>query len=416
MGQIIQLKDVLVPVDRTPMTRDFYNLRYAAFVNAINSVGTRMDGYDAAVTNLVSVGLQRINDTLGPLLTVLQSAAQTGFLVASADGLSKSLTAGVDVEFDITSVGKEIFTPTPFLLAVDDTDSTNWGILSLTAYSGTTGVLAAHCVSASKTAASSSWTISANSALIPSMATMLSQATSARDAAVAANASVEGIMGDLNALVAAVQAGPVATVAGRTGAIVLAISDIIGLVDALASKASITAMTAGLGSKQDSSSILASLAGLSLAADKLIYATGVGTLSTSALTAFARTILAAADAPTARAALGLAAPNIVTIADAVGPTFDAQNGLSSLARLVASNNRTLVAPLNPVDGQKVMIEHTASGAARTLGLTTGAAGTFSFGSDVTALTATVSGKTDRVGVIYNLAAARWFVVGYAKGF
>jgi hypothetical protein len=48
---------------------------------------------------------------------------------------------------------------------------------------------------------------------------------------------------------------------------------------------------------------LASLAGLTLAADKLLYATAVSTIATATLTTFARTILDDADATAARATL-----------------------------------------------------------------------------------------------------------------
>jgi hypothetical protein len=84
-------------------------------------------------------------------------------------------------------------------------------------------------------------------------------------------------------------------------------------------------------------------------------------------------------------------------------------------RLVAAGDRTITTPQNPLDGQKIIIQHVASGGARTLTLTGGAFG-FRFGSDITALTPTASGKTDYIGAIYNLADGRWDVVAYTKGF
>jgi hypothetical protein len=109
-------------------------------------------------------------------------------------------------------------------------------------------------------------------------------------------------------------------------------------------------------------------------------------------------------------------PSIVTITDGVGQTFDAQNGKTDTARLTATADRTLVAPTNPSDGQRVVIEHNASGGARTLSLTTGSAGAFVFGTDITALSATASGSTDEILVIYNTAANRWRVSAVVKGF
>jgi hypothetical protein len=109
-------------------------------------------------------------------------------------------------------------------------------------------------------------------------------------------------------------------------------------------------------------------------------------------------------------------PSIVTITDGTGQTFDAQSGKTDTARLAATASRTLVAPLNPADGQRVVIEHLASGGSWTLALTTGSAGAFAFGTDITALTATASGATDEILVIYNATADRWRVSAVVKGF
>jgi hypothetical protein len=117
-------------------------IRFLEIVSAINGLAARQDGYDATSDNLISLGLQRINDTLGPFLTSLQDASQLGFLVCEATGLVVALQVGIDVQFIVNSAGKSVFTPTPWLLAMDENDFTNWAILSLTAYSPTTGVLA----------------------------------------------------------------------------------------------------------------------------------------------------------------------------------------------------------------------------------------------------------------------------------
>lgn len=108
-------------------------------------------------------------------------------------------------------------------------------------------------------------------------------------------------------------------------------------------------------------------------------------------------------------------PQIVTITDEAGPTFDAQFGETTVARLTMAANREMAAPANPVDGQSVRLEVTASGADRTLTLASGTDG-FAFGADVTSLDAIASGTTDMIGIVYNETAARWFVVAVAKGF
>jgi len=103
----------------------------------------------------------------------------------------------------------------------------------------------------------------------------------------------------------------------------------------------------------------------------------------------------------------------VTLSDGATVALDAGAGETFL--LTASGSRTLLAPSNPVSGKVIKIAHTASGADRTLTLTTGAGG-FRFGSDITALSPTVSGKTDYIGAMYNTTDNRWDVISYSKGY
>ena len=103
----------------------------------------------------------------------------------------------------------------------------------------------------------------------------------------------------------------------------------------------------------------------------------------------------------------------VALSDGATPALDAS--LGNVFRLSAAGNRTIAVPTNAHAGQKIIIQHYASGGARTLALNTGAGG-FRFGTDITALTATSSGKTDYIGAIYNNGASFWDVVGYSKGY
>ena len=106
---------------------------------------------------------------------------------------------------------------------------------------------------------------------------------------------------------------------------------------------------------------------------------------------------------------------LVTLTDAANVTLDALAG--DVFYLSAGGNRTLLAPTNPVDGRAIIIRHYANGGARTLTLTTGSAGAFRFGTDVTtALSVTDSGAMDYIGCIYNGVDARWDVVAYSKGY
>lgn len=114
----------------------------------------------------------------------------------------------------------------------------------------------------------------------------------------------------------------------------------------------------------------------------------------------------------------LTAPKLVlppvVLTDAATIATNAASGNWFRCTLTAS--RTLGAPTNPTDGQRVTWELTASGGAWTPTLTVGSSGAFAFGSDLTALSAIASGTTDIIGAVYNTAAARWWVVSYIKGF
>lgn len=82
-----------------------------------------------------------------------------------------------------------------------------------------------------------------------------------------------------------------------------------------------------------------------------------------------------------------------------------------------SVGRTFGAPGTGYDGQQIVIStKNTSGGSITHTLTTGSAGAFRFGSDVTALSATAAGKTDYITAIYHGTDDRWDVVGYSKGY
>lgn len=106
-------------------------------------------------------------------------------------------------------------------------------------------------------------------------------------------------------------------------------------------------------------------------------------------------------------------PRVSTLTDGATPALDAS--LGDVYVLVAEGDRTIAVPSNATSGQKIIIRHNASGGARTLALNTGAGG-FRFGSDITALSQTASGKTDYIGCIYNSTDSFWDVVSYVKGF
>lgn len=104
---------------------------------------------------------------------------------------------------------------------------------------------------------------------------------------------------------------------------------------------------------------------------------------------------------------------VVTLTDGATPALDAS--LGNTFDLTAAGDRTIAVPTNPVNGQRILIRHRASGGSRTLSLNTGAGG-FRFGTDVTGLTATTSGATDYIGAVYDSTDGFWDVIAYVKGY
>lgn len=102
----------------------------------------------------------------------------------------------------------------------------------------------------------------------------------------------------------------------------------------------------------------------------------------------------------------------VVLTDAA--TVATNAALGTHFRVTIAADRTLGAPTNPTDGQRVMWEVTASAAQRTLTLASGAAGAFEFSDAVSAAAVvTPSGKTTVFGAIYSASRQRWTVLGDA---
>jgi hypothetical protein len=100
----------------------------------------------------------------------------------------------------------------------------------------------------------------------------------------------------------------------------------------------------------------------------------------------------------------------VTLTDQATVTTDAS--LGTHFRLTGTTARIIAAPTNPVDGQVITYEIKASSGA----LTHTWNAIFTYGSDVTALTAIAAGKTDFIQWVYNSSVSKWLMIGYMKGF
>ncbi len=114
-----------------------------------------------------------------------------------------------------------------------------------------------------------------------------------------------------------------------------------------------------------------------------------------------------------QSAATLPPPVVAQLADADRISTDA--AVANLFRVSLNGNRTLAAPTNPTDGQRVVWELTAAGGQRILVPASGAGG-FVFGRDIAGLTPIEAGTTDYLGAIYSQTADRWRITAYAKGF
>lgn len=150
-----------------------------------------------AIHDITSLGLQRIQDTLGPLVTRLARAAELGFLVAQSSN-NVTLTVGQVNGFTIQDEDqRNLFTPTPFLAAASDTVPERYAVLRLEAYNRLTGVLEVTVLACHDTAGAvtsitdDAWTIAASSAVLTSISDTLQLAATARDQAVAAQGQAD---------------------------------------------------------------------------------------------------------------------------------------------------------------------------------------------------------------------------------
>lgn len=102
----------------------------------------------------------------------------------------------------------------------------------------------------------------------------------------------------------------------------------------------------------------------------------------------------------------------VALTDAATIAVDAS--LGNHFRVTLGGNRTLGAPTNPTNGQKILIEVKQDGTgSRTLAYNAA----YRFGTDVTSPTlTTTASKTDFLGFVYNSTAAKWDCIAVSKGY
>lgn len=168
-----------------------------------------------------------------------------------------------------------------------------------------------------------------------------------------------------------------ALVSDATGKVIVATTTAteIGYVNGVTS-----AIQTQLNAKQASDATLTALAGLTTAADQLIYATGVDTFAMASLTTFGRSLIDDADAATARTTLGLAIGTNVQAWDADLDAIAALAGTSGFLKKTAANTWSLDTNTYITGNQTITLSGDVSGSGTTAITTTlasvGTAGTY----------------------------------------
>ena len=317
--------DLEVKSERTQVDRAFFNRRFKAVYDELARLDTEMSSFGDTENTLVQIGLQRLNEVLGPLLTTLQEASELGFLVCRSIGDAHSLVGGEFVGWHITE-GATLFTPTHFLLALDETDYTNWGVVSIDAdgWHATTGELSTHVIYSSKIKSSTQWSLSASASVLPAMEQMLVESKVYAQVSQAAQISVNQDMAQLQGLIDALQTGAgVQSVNGKSGIVQLVEADIpspVGggatLVTDLAAKASTAYVNTQVSARQLASAKLTALNDATWSANKVLMATGATTVGTIDISDYAKTLLTAPSALGAQTTIGIS-PFMRTFVDDV---------------------------------------------------------------------------------------------------
>jgi hypothetical protein len=235
---MLRFEDLLVR-DAQELDRDFFNRRFRLIAETFGQLGQEVASVTGDTDRLVALGLTRVNEVLGPLLSKVQAVSENGFLVATSE-TSLTITNGLQSTLAITDAAqRDLFSPTPYVLLTRQADGTqdDYAVLRVADFNRTNGGLSFEVVlvnGAIGDGAHDDWVISATAGIsvavleaATAVQETLALAQQAADEAAAAAAVAEAVLAS----------GPVSSVNGRTGVVVLGMSDVAGLVSSLAAKA-----------------------------------------------------------------------------------------------------------------------------------------------------------------------------------
>lgn len=224
--------------DQQALDRDFFNRRFRLIAETFGQLNDEVASVTTDTDRLVSLGLNRVNEVLGPLLAKLQLASDVGFLVAES---TTSVTVSLDLEttFQIKEEFRDLFSPTPYLVLQRKASGTinDYAAFELQSYNRENGGLAGKVVFVSGdigAGAHSDWVISCSAGIAIGVMQSLLEVAESLGTLTTVAAEADAALATINSLVAS---GNVLSVNGKTGTVILTMSDISGLVTALASKA-----------------------------------------------------------------------------------------------------------------------------------------------------------------------------------
>ena len=224
--------------DGQTLDRDFFNRRYRLIAETQAALGKDLERIDATTDNLMTLGLDRVDEALAPALEAAQAAAENGFLVATS-AMELTLTQGLETTIQVDDTpARPLFTPTPQVILTRQGGAlADWAIFEVASYNRDNGGLAGSVVAlngAIGDGAYSDWVIAASAGLAATIIAAAADLANTLALAQTAAAQADDAAQTAQTVLAN---GPVSSVNGLTGIITFGMSDIPGLVDALGGKA-----------------------------------------------------------------------------------------------------------------------------------------------------------------------------------
>jgi hypothetical protein len=225
--------------DQQALDRDFFNRRFRLIAETFGQLNGEVTSVTNDTDRLVALGLNRVNEVLGPLLAKVQAVAENGFLVATST-TSLTITNGLQSTLAITDPAqRDLFTPTPYVLLTRQAEGTedDYAVLRVEGYNRSNGGLAFEVILVNGgigDASHNDWVVSATAGLSVAVLEAATAVQETLDLAQEAAADAAAAAATAEAVLAS---GPVTSVNGKLGMVMLGMSDIPGLVAAIAAKA-----------------------------------------------------------------------------------------------------------------------------------------------------------------------------------